>query len=95
MLLGRKNALLKNFRNAAEIDIPCTFYSTNCSPFIIRVRRNQWAACYQSEPPCYTNAAAIIIEDQDYACKDIEENTKEKIATVNCFRPSYSLRDIT
>jgi len=55
------------------------------------VARDHWEDCHQADPPCYANAAAIIIDDQDYACKGI----KEKNGTGNCFRPSYKLTDLT
>jgi hypothetical protein len=52
------------------------------------VPRELWQNCVNKEVPCYSKASAVIIDDHDYACKGQPQKT-------NCFRPSYTLSDLT
>ncbi len=58
------------------------------SKLILRISRYDWPSCLKSE--CYSTSAAVIVDDDNYACKDSDKDMTNR----NCFRPSYSLADL-
>ncbi len=91
-ILVRKYLLSKNHTKPVKffchIFIIIIIYSRK---LILLITRFDWSDCLRSE--CYIRAAAVIVDDDNFACKGKGNDEDKKLQ--NCFRPSYSLSDLT